>query len=151
MLSNVLILAAKHESPEAALFGTLLGIVACVLAVIAALNKNQNAVWKNGVPYCPICGKQISLKSSRTIADRADITWSNHQPHQGPRSRTRAERPRHAFRALPIRRANAKRERRTTKGAEAERQRLEEEVLRIRTEREMKYRAKGIEPGPWAW
>jgi hypothetical protein len=66
-MSTLLILAARHHSasPEAQLLTLVVGVIGFIVAVIAALNKGQNANWKNGRPYCPCCGKQISLKLSR--------------------------------------------------------------------------------------
>jgi hypothetical protein len=67
MLPSLLLFAAKqHENPEAALISVLLGVVAAVIVLVAAVNKSQNAVWKGGIPRCPRCGKQISFKNSRT-------------------------------------------------------------------------------------
>jgi hypothetical protein len=66
-MSTILILAAKHhsDSPEAQLLTLVLGVIGFVVALIIISNKSQNANWKNGRPYCPRCGKQISLKLSR--------------------------------------------------------------------------------------
>jgi hypothetical protein len=43
----------------------ILTIVGAILVAIEGMNKAQNADWRNGLPYCPACGRQISLKSSR--------------------------------------------------------------------------------------
>jgi hypothetical protein len=64
---TVLFWAANHsESPEAAVFAVVLTVIAGIIAIVASLNKSANANWKNGVPYCPGCNRQISMKASRT-------------------------------------------------------------------------------------
>jgi hypothetical protein len=60
------VLAAHSGGSEAsALLGAILTLVGLVAAIVAAVNKSQNSVWVNGLPYCPNCRRQISLKSSR--------------------------------------------------------------------------------------
>ena len=67
VLSGLLVLAAHHGGDGAgAVFAAILSIVAAVIAIIGAMNKSQNTVWRNGLPYCPNCHRQISLKSSRS-------------------------------------------------------------------------------------
>jgi hypothetical protein len=67
MLSEVLIFAAKHqETPRVALFFLAVAIIIGMIAVIDSINKTKYAIWRNGLPYCPRCGMQISLKASRT-------------------------------------------------------------------------------------
>jgi hypothetical protein len=66
--SDLILLAAKHhaDSGGEAVIGLILTIVISVIYAIAAIRKSDNAVWKGGIPYCPSCGRQISLKFSRS-------------------------------------------------------------------------------------
>jgi DNA-directed RNA polymerase subunit M/transcription elongation factor TFIIS len=64
-LGYFILFAAHHGQGPEAVLSFVIGVVALIFTIIAAINKSQNAVWKNGVPYCPKCNRQISLKSSR--------------------------------------------------------------------------------------
>jgi len=43
----------------------IIGLIAVIIGAIGSANKAQNAVWRNGLPYCPNCNRQISLKTAR--------------------------------------------------------------------------------------
>ena len=153
MPSSILLFAAKHqESPEVALITAILGIIACVIAVIAALNKNQNAVWKNGVAYCPRCGKQISLKTSRSHCRACgyNLVQSPSAPVSPPATMQQTKTAQESrSRLLQAARKAAEQEQLRQHGED--RRRRHEEAVARRAEREQAYRAKGVEPGPWAW
>jgi hypothetical protein len=68
-MSTLLILAAKHHShsPEMQLVTLVVGVIGIIVAVIAGLNKGQNANWKNGRPYCPRgWGRTVVASMGRT-------------------------------------------------------------------------------------
>jgi rRNA maturation endonuclease Nob1 len=93
-MSNILILAAKHpDSPEVQLFTLCLVLVALVVAVIAAINKSQNVNWKNGVPYCPGCNRQVSLKNSQSYCRSCgyNLVQSPNQARTSTEGRREAE------------------------------------------------------------
>jgi hypothetical protein len=83
-LARNVLLAAHHRGDGAgAVFTAILAIVGAIITFIAAMNKSQNAVWRNGLPYCPNCRRQISLKSSRPHCRSCgyNLVQSPHRPN----------------------------------------------------------------------
>src|SRR5262249_34033032 len=66
-LSDLILLAAKHhaDSGGEAVLGIVFIVIVAVLAIAAGVQKSKYVVWKGGVPCCPNCGRQISLKLAR--------------------------------------------------------------------------------------
>jgi hypothetical protein len=66
-LSDLILLAAKHHANSGgeAILGLVFTIIIAVLYIAAGVRKSKNVVWKGGVPCCPNCGRQISLKLAR--------------------------------------------------------------------------------------
>jgi hypothetical protein len=154
MLSDVLIFAAKHqESPELALFLLAVAIIIGVIAVIGSINKTKYAVWRNGLPYCPRCGIQVSLKASRTHCRSC-----GHNLTQPPTTLTSAPTSAQQSRIVQVARIRLlekERQRRARmerlRQLEEDRQKRDAEGIALRAEQEKAYRDKGIEPGAWAW
>jgi hypothetical protein len=56
---------AVHGGPGVQLVVGLLTILALIWGLVEASRKQQNVNWRNGLPYCPRCNRQVSLKMSR--------------------------------------------------------------------------------------
>jgi hypothetical protein len=150
MLSSALLFAA--DSPEAAVICGILALVAFVFALVAAFNKSQNAVWKNGLPYCPKCGRQISLKTSRTHCRSCgyNLVQSSAISSPSPPQRPQISSPEAArIRAVEEERRH-RGEQERFRLIENDRQRAEQEAAERKAAREAACRAKGVEPGAWA-
>jgi hypothetical protein len=66
-LSDLILLAAKHHAASGgeAVLGVVFIVIVAVIAIAAGVQKSKYVVWKGGVPCCPNCGRQISLKLAR--------------------------------------------------------------------------------------
>ncbi|MGO9596527.1 MAG: hypothetical protein ACLP7Q_00735 [Isosphaeraceae bacterium] len=83
----ILVFAARGGGDGVgATISAILVIIGAIFAIIAAINKSQNAVWRNGYPYCPSCGRQISLKYSRPYCRSCghNLVQTLHRPEQEP-------------------------------------------------------------------
>jgi hypothetical protein len=150
---DFLLFAAKHQqSPEVAVITAILGVVACVIALVGALNKSQNAVWKNGVAYCPKCGKQISFKNSRTHCRSCGYNLVQLQPvPSSPQPKAHQATARRKYERVLLPQDLQERLEQERLRDEDSRRTRQEEAAALRKKRDDEYRAKGVEPGPWAW
>jgi hypothetical protein len=89
---SIVIAAHSGGSGAGAVLGAVISIVALVVAIISAMNKSANADWRNGLPYCPRCHRQISLKSSRPYCRSCgyNLVQSPHRPDPKPVLRSNA-------------------------------------------------------------
>lgn len=146
-MMTILIFAARGGDQDPAvmalgLFFALILIFVAFLRMLSVPGVRTNLEFRNGVPYCPSCGRQVSysrnscrscLYQFRTYGSAARALGPT--PHQDEDFKRRMkELIVRLVRALPDRAAR-----------EAERHES------LRPAREAYYRARGVEPGPLAW
>ncbi len=149
---SMILLAARSEANPAV--GAIMAVVFLVVVVALVLRESTaqyHIVRKGSLPYCPRCNRQISMKRDhcracgyrfKTYGDsqQSARTAANHTA-----GRLEAESTKEAEERLRLGELAAK-ERAEKRIALAAARRAER-----RAERDMRYRAKGVEPGPWAW
>lgn len=79
-----------------AVFVAILSIIVAIMVFIAEMNKAKNAVWRSGLPYCPNCHRQISLKSSRPRCRSCDYNLVQSPQRSAPRPAPRPRIPTNA-------------------------------------------------------
>lgn len=148
-----LLLFAKGD-PGAGAVGAILALVGCVAffiwfaaALASAPDVEMVVVLKNGVPYCRRCGRQVSRRRDHCRACGLSLYVPKAPPPPPDPMAIAALRAAEAVRDEQIRRDAEKwrleRERRRADRAAARSAQLKA--------RDLAYRARGIEPGPWAW
>lgn len=140
ILSSRVVIAANNAPTgiEILVCGGLL--LFAVIAALAAEYPKVNVVTKNGLPHCPFCGRQVSLRRNWCRACGADLTvretekpsiWV--EPNSAWIEKEKAEQTKRIRDAQIKTRINQK-------IREAKQQKADEYWI-----------ARGVEPGPMAW
>ncbi len=158
----ILFARGGQASPEEQLACLVLILVVSVITIAIGACSKTNVVLKNGVPYCPACGRQVRARRGycRSCGHKfTTLQWSSRKTPVPPTH----EDPQKAIEKLDqaVERAHrvleeSRRDREVRYEAvrllqEHQREKAEREKAERRAQRDEAYRAIGIEPGPFAW
>lgn len=66
MQATIVLVWAVKQHTQVSGIEAIIGLIAGVVVIfVALLSRTKEFVWKGGVPCCPQCGRQVSLKASR--------------------------------------------------------------------------------------